>query len=203
MRILLIEDSPDDRFWLSRLVKRWDSDVDLVSVADAESAFEQLENSAFDLVLTDQNLPGQSGLDLIRTLREQSDWTPVVVITGRNSIETAAHSAQVGAAAYLAKDTLDEQILAGGIQRAQGAQVRNLELDQLDLDLAGMSERISGRVLATFDELRDDMSAIRKRPNREDPETTLQAIDALEAQSLRIEQRVKDALKQFERAMMT
>lgn len=197
MRILLIEDSPDDRFWLSRMVTQWDSGVELTHVSDAERALEQLQTQSFDLILTDQNLPGQTGLDLIRTLREQSDWTPVVVITGRNSLETASLSASVGAAAYLAKDTLDEKRLVSGIERAQGVQVRALELDQMDLDLPGMGERISQRVMATFDGLRADMEAVRRRPNRQDDEVRLQHLDHMEAQVLAIEARVKGALGRF------
>ena len=198
MNILLVEDSVDDRYWLSRLIERVNQTFQLTALTCAEDALTRLQQSSFDLVLTDQNLPGLSGIEMIQELRRRKDWTPVMVLTGRSSIALASNSVTAGAAAFFSKDSLDMQALAQGIEKSQAALVRELDLAVLELDLPAIAEQMRGRVLASIERLKSDMMAIRSRPNRHDNDDDQAALDRLESNCSEIEQQLQAALTQFE-----
>ena len=66
-------------------------------------ALEVLREQAFDVVLTDLKMDGISGLDLLRESRSLHPNTPVLLITGHASIETAVDAMRHGAEDYIAK----------------------------------------------------------------------------------------------------
>jgi DNA-binding response OmpR family regulator len=76
-----------------------------VSVAfSAEEAIEKLNNgNIFNLVLSDINLPGKSGLDLLKIIRETKDDLPVVLLTGLKTIDNAISAVKSGASDYITK----------------------------------------------------------------------------------------------------
>lgn len=70
----------------------------------AEEAIEKLNNERqFNLVLTDINLPGKSGLDLLKIVRETRDELPVVLLTGLKTLDNAIIAVKSGAADYITK----------------------------------------------------------------------------------------------------
>jgi DNA-binding NtrC family response regulator len=71
-----------------------------------------LEATPLDLVITDMKMPGTSGLDLVRHVRENFRSTGVVMITGYPSIEDAVEAVKTGAEEYLAKPFTAEELLA-------------------------------------------------------------------------------------------
>ena len=89
-----------------------------VSVADSvATAVEVLARTPVDLVITDLRMPGASGLDLVRHVREVYADTEVMVITGYPSIDTAVRAVKTGADDYLAKPFTDDE-LAAAVSRA-------------------------------------------------------------------------------------
>src|SRR3954462_11017310 len=70
---------------------------------DGTSALEWLVERNFSLVLTDICLPGISGLDLIREIRQRDLPVTVIVMTGHASIDTAVEAMKLGAYDYLHK----------------------------------------------------------------------------------------------------
>jgi len=78
MNILLLEDDP----LLSKiLTKHLKQNYSVTSVYDGNSALEHIENKKFDLLILDSNVPGISGIDLIKELRAYNDTTPIIMIT--------------------------------------------------------------------------------------------------------------------------
>ncbi len=75
-------------------------------------AIEVLEDTAIDLVITDLKMPGASGLDLVRHVRENLRDTEVMMITGYASVDGAVEALKTGAEEYLAKPFTDEELLA-------------------------------------------------------------------------------------------
>ncbi len=73
------------------------------AAADAEEALEILRRESQDLVITDLNLPGMSGLDLLKIIRVECPETAVVMITAFGSVETAVAAMKSGAYDYLIK----------------------------------------------------------------------------------------------------
>ncbi|MFZ0429868.1 MAG: HD domain-containing phosphohydrolase [Acidobacteriota bacterium] len=109
VRILIVDDDPLVCSGLQRILK---AERFQCSVADsAESAQEVLSRDAIDIVLSDIQMPGASGLDLLGWIREQRRDVGVLMITGLNDRETAIQALQMGAFGYLTKPLNREELL--------------------------------------------------------------------------------------------
>jgi two-component system NtrC family response regulator len=73
------------------------------AATDVPQALAFLSRSPVDLVITDMNLPGQSGLDLLKKIRSDYPETPVVIFTGYGTVATAVDAMKLGAFDYLTK----------------------------------------------------------------------------------------------------
>ena len=79
--ILVVDDELDVRVILSKRLGRLGHSVD--SASDGEEALRQIEEKSFDVVLLDIEMPGMSGLEVLKTLREQHSGVdlPVLMVT--------------------------------------------------------------------------------------------------------------------------
>jgi len=78
MKILLLE---DDALLSKILTKHLEEQYEVSAVYDGNSALALLEEKRFDLLILDSNVPGISGLELIKELRSYNDTTPIIMIT--------------------------------------------------------------------------------------------------------------------------
>ncbi|WP_353117307.1 sigma 54-interacting transcriptional regulator [Nitratidesulfovibrio sp.] len=111
-KILLVDDEESIRFTLSAFLRR-DGHV-VVTAASLEEALHALEpanGGPPDLVITDIVLRGENGLDFARTVRERCPFVPVILLTGRPSVESAVRAVSEGAEQYLTKPVDKEQML--------------------------------------------------------------------------------------------
>ncbi len=88
------------------------------TAASAEEAIAQLKQRSFDLVLTDKNLSGASGLDVLRFARTLDPPPAVVLITGYSSYDSAVEAMETGALDYIEKPIKDVELLRQRIRRA-------------------------------------------------------------------------------------
>lgn len=99
--VLVVDDAPDTLEVLQRnLASR---DFSVLAARGAAEAVRILEVEPVDLVITDLKMPGASGLDLVRHVRENHRDTEVMMITGYPSLEGAVQAVKTGAEEYLAK----------------------------------------------------------------------------------------------------
>ncbi|MEZ6089510.1 MAG: response regulator [Pirellulaceae bacterium] len=82
-----------------------------VTAADAETALEVSRKEAPELVVTDLEMPGMSGLDLVRMLKMETPELPVVLTTSRGSEELAVEALHAGAASYVPKRNLTSDLV--------------------------------------------------------------------------------------------
>ncbi|MBW1675087.1 MAG: response regulator [Deltaproteobacteria bacterium] len=75
-----------------------------------DAAMEILSERPVDMVLLDMKIPGVKGLDLLRTIKEENPTTPVVMITGYATVETAVESIKLGATDYVPKPFTPNEI---------------------------------------------------------------------------------------------
>ena len=100
-RILVVEDDQIMRH--ATRVHLEKEGYETAAASDVSQALEILKASPHDLVITDLNLPGPSGLELLKRIRAEYPETPVIVITGYGTVETAVDAMKSGAYDYLAK----------------------------------------------------------------------------------------------------
>jgi DNA-binding NtrC family response regulator len=107
-RILIVDDDELMGSMLSRTLKSSGYDVRVETGADGITG--KIKTWFPDIVLLDNNLPGRSGLDILRELVEQKIATQVVMLTADDSAETAVKAMKLGAADYLTKPFNIEEV---------------------------------------------------------------------------------------------
>lgn len=154
-KILLIEDEDTLRESLKRVLSK--EGYDITGVDSAEAALDLLDYNSYDLILTDVILPGISGIELLKRIRERLPDQIVVVMTAFASLETAVESLRSGAYDYIIKPIMHEeikQVVKNALK--QGAlQEENLRLKRMlntEYDIAG--------IIAISPSMQDVMSEI-------------------------------------------
>lgn len=100
-RVLIVDDELSMREFLSILLEREGYQVS--TAADADAALLHLESSPTDLVISDVQMPGLSGLALLERIKEERPDTAVLLITAFSTTEQAVEAIKLGAIDYLAK----------------------------------------------------------------------------------------------------
>lgn len=116
---MVVDDEPDMCEVLGLQLSR--AGYDVTCIGDASSAFIKLSIEAFDLVLTDLMMPGMSGTDLLRMIRKAENDIPVIVLTGRESLDVAITAAGLEVSDYLKKGETSGRDLLDAVERALGA----------------------------------------------------------------------------------
>ena len=100
-KILVVDDEASIRFFLREVLERDGHIVTPVDSGEAALQYAQAEN--FDLALIDLRLPGMDGMQVLKTLRQTSPNTAIIVLTAHASLETAVEALRQGAHDYLFK----------------------------------------------------------------------------------------------------
>jgi two-component system, NtrC family, response regulator HydG len=107
-RVLVVDDAPDTLELIERNLLSQGYEV--TTAGDARQALAVLGATPVDLLVTDVRMPGLSGMDLIREVRERHPGIEIVVITGYATVEGAVEALRTGAWDYLAKPFTDEEL---------------------------------------------------------------------------------------------
>jgi len=132
-QILFVDDDEGFREALCEALRQGGFDV--ATARDAEEALRQAEDRAFDVAIVDLKLPGLSGEELVREIRQRAPSTEVIVLTGHATVQSAVRTLKEGAYDFLTKPcTLDE--LEPAIRRAHEKRllVRENRFLQRELD---------------------------------------------------------------------
>jgi CheY-like chemotaxis protein len=101
--ILVVDDSPLDRALIGELIKDQPLDWVVDFAESAEEALVRISHLAVDLVVTDMNMPGMDGLELLGLLRKRYSGLPVIRMTGQGNESLAVAALRSGAASYVPK----------------------------------------------------------------------------------------------------
>jgi serine phosphatase RsbU (regulator of sigma subunit) len=154
--IAVIDDDKSVNFLISRILE---DDYRVSSYLSAEDALNRLDLNRVDVVITDVNLPGMDGLELLRHVQEKDDNIPVILITGYTDIDTAISALKCGAFDFILKPFNNDQILIS-VQKALESrrlvmENRNLlqELTQKNSELEKLNMQIQTRNIEIENEL--------------------------------------------------
>jgi signal transduction histidine kinase/DNA-binding response OmpR family regulator len=109
MRVLLVEDNPDDSLIIEDMLST--TGVEIEHASNLSLALEKLTRNDFGLVLLDLSLPDARGPATIAVIRNQAPGIPIVVLSGLSDENAAIEAMQQGAQDYLIKGQVDAQLL--------------------------------------------------------------------------------------------
>jgi len=138
--ILATDDDPNLRELYAQALTEAGHEV--ATASNAATALELVRAESFDVVLTDIHMPGSSGVDFLRAVRQRDPDLPFILITGSPTLETALEALEHGAVQYLVKP-----VRASAIQAAVARALRLRRIATLKREaLAYLTthERIAG-----------------------------------------------------------
>ncbi|WP_224984758.1 sigma-54-dependent transcriptional regulator [Geomonas agri] len=109
MHILVVDDESVIRDGLARILEGDSFTVD--AAKNGHAAIEFLQQKQFDLIITDLKMPGMSGFEVLNAVKILQPDTPVIMITGFATVETAVEAMKNGTVDYIVKPFTPEQIL--------------------------------------------------------------------------------------------
>jgi two-component system, NtrC family, nitrogen regulation response regulator NtrX len=126
--LLLIDDDPNTLASLSRAFRL--AGYEATVCDSAARALELIRAERFDLIFSDVVMPGKDGISLLEDLKAAGVTTPVVMISGQASVETAVRATRLGAVDFLEKPISTEKLL---VTIENVLRLRRLEDENRDL----------------------------------------------------------------------
>ncbi len=136
LTILVIDDSEADLEILRRHIEDvpgWTAEV--LAFTEPEAGCAEFAKRVVDVMLLDYYLGGQTGLDVLRTIRAGGDVRPIIMLTGRGDEEIAAETTRAGASDYLVKSKVRPEVLRRAVENAVAQYVLRQEKALLEEEL--------------------------------------------------------------------
>jgi len=103
LRVLVVEDDENMRALVCAMLRRMGVGA-IESAVNGEAALQTIASSArFDLLLCDWTMPGVTGLEVLKQVREKTPYTLFVMTTGKADVDSVKQAKLAGAAGYLVK----------------------------------------------------------------------------------------------------
>jgi signal transduction histidine kinase len=196
--LLLVDDDRVDRLAIRRAVDQSGLTASLDEAANATEAFEKVAAKTYDCILLDHDLPGLSGTDLARQLRERGNLTPIVLVTGQQDETLLQAAVDAGVTDFFPKGDLSPRRLAlrirfairigrAEVQAAKSVEAANLAARARDDVLAVVSHDLRGPLHAislACEALREEVSG-----------NSVRYLGAIERASQRAERLITDLLE--------
>lgn len=131
-RVLVVDDEGAIRYSVSKTLQRIGYQVDEAS--SGEEALDMIGKSEYEVILTDIRMPGLTGVELLKRIKDVSPDGIVILMTGYASLGTAVESLRLGAHDYLIKPSSSQDIrqsVARGVERARNLKRRRALLDAI------------------------------------------------------------------------
>jgi len=138
----VIDDDDASRQSLAFLLQT--ADIEVETYASATAFLDRLAGVGASCIITDVRMPGMSGIDLLRRLKDLKVEAPVIVITGHGDIALAVEAMKIGAADFLEKPFDDEVLLASvrsALRQRDVDEKRHAERAEVESRLAALSNR--------------------------------------------------------------
>jgi len=132
-KILIVDDEPNITLSFSSLLQ--DEGYQTTTASTAEEAIDRCLETSFDLILLDLHLPGQSGIDFLKSIKEELHPPMVLVVSGQSDIPTALQAIKLGAVDYLEKPVQPEKLISSvgsSLMLADANRQRNLMVGEID-----------------------------------------------------------------------
>jgi len=148
VKLLVIEDDQTVGGYVRRGLEEHGYQAELVG--DGLEGLRLASTSAYDLLVLDLRLPGMTGLEMVRTLRDRGSTVPILVLTAQDSVDFKVQALRAGADDYVTKPFAFEELLAR--VEALGRRPKQvaspvLRLDNLELDSGSRQVTRGGKAI--------------------------------------------------------
>ena len=146
--ILIVDDDQRLRRMLQRTLVYEGFDVEVA--ADGRTALDRVDACHPDLIVLDWMMPELDGIEVIRQLRANDDYTRVLMLTARDAIENRVQGLESGADDYLVKPFAPAELVArvhALLRRSETSQTKTLAFSDLTLDPTSRQARRAGRTI--------------------------------------------------------
>lgn len=149
IRVVIADDHTLMREGLQRILE---GAPDIVVVGEAVDGFETItlaRRGGFDLLLLDMSMPGKSGVELIRQVKEVMPKLPILVLTMHEEEQYAVRAIRAGARGYLTKESAGEQLLCAIRKVAAGRPYISMAVaEQLAIDAMPATDNLPHKELS-------------------------------------------------------
>ena len=148
-RVLIADDHALVRDGLKRILEGHDDMIVAGEAANGHDVLQALAAVAFDVLLLDLSMPGRSGIDLIKLVKERMPKLPVLVLTMHEEEQYAVRAIRAGASGYLTKDTAAAQLVSAIRKVSNGGLFINAAVaEQLALNVMPASSAVPHTLLS-------------------------------------------------------
>ncbi|MDP2168723.1 MAG: SpoIIE family protein phosphatase [Thermodesulfovibrionales bacterium] len=141
LKLLVADDDPFVRDMLAVILEA--SGYSVAVAEDGKEAFDKFSaDPGTDLIISDMNMPGMDGLELLKKVRESGFDVPVIILTGNNEISVAIDSLKSGVSDYLLKDENIQEVIAISVEKVMEKYNLKKQNIQLMNDLAQNNKRL-------------------------------------------------------------
>ena len=132
IKVLLVD---DERDFVETLAQRLEvRDFAVTTAFGGDEALDLIKEREFDVVVLDVLMPGKNGIETLNEIKELKPLTPVIMLTGNTTVETAIEGMKLGAYDYLMKPTETEDLVekitkAFNLKSEHEDRIRKAEID--------------------------------------------------------------------------
>ncbi len=111
LKIIITDDHAILRKGLKQIILEEFINAQISEASSTEEALKIIRKEKFDLVISDISMPGRSGIDLLKQIREEFPFLPVLILSMHPEEQYAVRALKAGASGYVTKDTASEELV--------------------------------------------------------------------------------------------
>ena len=143
MKVLIADDHAIVRRGLRHILAEEFSRLEVGEARNAQEALRLARERAWDIILLDISMPGRSGVEVLKELKQVCPKTPVLILTGHPEEQYAIRVLRAGAAGYMNKETTPDHLIAAVRKvRGGGRYISPALAELLAVSLGGDSARM-------------------------------------------------------------
>ncbi len=142
IQILVVEDDELDRMIIKRALKSSGIQVEVLFAEDHESGKAATLGKNYDCIFLDYNLPGGTGIELLRSIRNQGNTSPIIIVTSHGDEKVAVEAMKSGASDYIPKSLLSPEGLAQSLRYVIRFKEAEREKERIEQALRDSEKRL-------------------------------------------------------------
>ena len=149
LEILIVEDDEVDRLIIKRAIKSSGLSIEVSFAEDAESGMKAATSKTYDCIFLDYNLPGGTGLELLKNIKAQGNTSPIIIVTSHGDENIAVEAMKSGAVDYIPKSLMSGEGLTQSLRHVIRLKKAELEKEKIEHALRETEHRLHAIVSNT------------------------------------------------------